>query len=110
MEGQIGNIRLPERMPTAFACNCDLTASEMANLLKRRGYRIPEDISIVGFDNYLYEGLCDISITSYEVDIKEMVRCAVKIIVSLVEHRTALSDMRLVSGIVVEKESVRHIS
>lgn len=110
MEGQIGNIRLPERMPTAFACNCDLTASEMANLLKRRGYRIPEDISIVGFDNYLYEGLCDISITSYEVDIKEMVRCAVKIIVSLVEHRTAPSDMRLVSGIVVEKESVRHIS
>ena len=109
MEGQIGNIRLPERMPTAFACNCDLTASEMANLLKRRGYRIPEDISIVGFDNYLYEGLCDISITSYEVDIKEMVRCAVKIIVSLVEHRTAPSDMRLVSGIVVEKESVRHI-
>lgn len=109
MEGQIGNIRLPERMPTAFACNCDLTASEMVNLLESRGYRIPEDISIVGFDNYLYEGLCDITITSYEVDIKEMVRCAVKIIVSLVEHGSAPSDIRLVSGTVVEKESVRKI-
>ncbi len=109
MEGQIGNIRLPDRMPTAFACNCDLTASEMVNLLESRGYRIPEDISIVGFDNYLYEGLCDITITSYEVDIKEMVRCAVKIIASLVEHGSAPSDMRLVSGTVVEKESVRQI-
>ena len=109
MEGQIGNIQLPDRMPTAFACNCDLTASVLVNLLESRGYRIPEDISIVGFDNYLYEGLCDITITSYEVDIKEMVRCAVKIIASLVEHGSAPSDMRLVSGTVVEKESVRHI-
>ena len=109
MEGQIGNIRLPERMPTAFACNCDLTASELVNLLESRGYRIPEDISIVGFDNYLYEGLCDVKITSYEVDIKEMVRCAIKIVVSLAENGTAPSDMRLVSGMVVEKDSVRRI-
>ena len=109
MEGQIGNIRLPEKMPTAFACNCDLTASELVNLLKEKGYRIPEDISIVGFDNYLYEGLCDVKITSYEVDIKEMVRCAVKIVVSLAERGCAPSDMRVVSGTVVEKESVRNL-
>ncbi len=109
MEGQIGNIRLPKRMPTAFACNCDLTASELVNLLEAKGYRVPEDISIVGFDNYLYEGLCDITITSYEVDIKEMVRCAIKIVVSLAEQRGTPADMRLVSGKVVVKESVRRI-
>ncbi len=107
MEGQIGNIQLPDRMPTAFACNCDLTASVLVNLLESRGYRIPDDISIVGFDNYLYEGLCDITITSYEVDIKEMVRCAIKIVVSLAEQGKAPSDMRMVSGSVVEKESVK---
>lgn len=109
MEGQIGNIQLPDRMPTAFACNCDLTASVLVNLLESRGYRIPEDISIVGFDNYLYEGLCDTSITSYDVDIKEMVRCAIKIVVSLAECGKAPADMRMVSGCVVEKESVRRI-
>ncbi len=109
MEGQIGNIQLPDRMPTAFACNCDLTASVLVNLLESQGYRIPEDISIVGFDNYLYEGLCDTSITSYEVDIKEMVRCAIKIVVSLAECGKAPADMRMVSGCVVEKESVRRI-
>ncbi|MCI8269209.1 MAG: LacI family transcriptional regulator [Lachnospiraceae bacterium] len=109
MEGQVGNIRLPERMPTAFACNCDLTASELVKLLKSRGYRIPEDISIVGFDNYLFEGLCDITITSYEVDIKEMVRCAIKIVAALAEHGNTPADMRLVSGAVVVKESVRKI-
>ena len=109
LEGQIGNIRLPQDMPTAFACNCDLTASELVNLLESQGYRVPEDISIVGFDNYLYEGLCDVKITSYEVDIKEMVRCAIKTVVAMVEYGTARTDMRLVSGRVVEKESVRPI-
>ncbi len=109
MEGQIGNIQLPQEMPTAFACNCDLTASELVNLLESRGYRVPEDISIVGFDNYLYEGLCDVKITSYEVDIKEMVRCAIKTVVAMVEYGTARTDMRLVSGRVIEKESVMQI-
>ncbi len=109
MEGQIGNIKLPQEMPTAFACNCDLTASELVNLLESRGYQVPEDISIVGFDNYLYEGLCDVKITSYEVDIKEMVRCAIKTVVAMVEYGTARTDMRLVSGRVVMKESVRQI-
>ncbi|MDK2965061.1 LacI family DNA-binding transcriptional regulator [Lacrimispora sp.] len=109
MEGQIGNIQLPEQMPTAFACNCDLTASELINILEEKGYRIPEDISVVGFDNYLFEGLCDVKITSYEVDIKEMVRCAIKMVVSLAEHGKASTDMCLVSGKVVEKNSVKDI-
>lgn len=30
--------------------------------------------SVVGFDNYLYLGTCDINITTYEVDISEMAR------------------------------------
>ena len=95
--------------PTAILVASDILAAGVYRALMELSINIPEDISIVGFDNYLYEGLCDITITSYEVDIKEMVRCAVKIIASLVEHGSAPSDMRLVSGTVVEKESVRQI-
>lgn len=105
MEGEIGNIQLPGEMPTAFACNCDLTASEVVNLLEKNGYRVPEDISIVGFDNYLYEGLCDVKVTTYEVNLKEMVRCALKMIAAA-EQGSALADMQFVSGRIVEKESV----
>ena len=63
------DIQLPEHMPTAFVCNCDLTAGYLIKKLQKAGYRIPEDISVVGFDNYLYPGTCDINITTYEVDI-----------------------------------------
>lgn len=45
--------------------------------LRENGYRVPEDISVVGFDNYLYPGLSDIRITTYEVDMGEMARRAI---------------------------------
>lgn len=35
---------------------------------------LPEDISVVGFDNYLYPGMADKKITSYQVNMKAMVR------------------------------------
>lgn len=68
---------LPEDMPTAFVCNCDLTAGVLIRRLEMDGYRVPEDISVVGYDNYIFPGLCDVEITTYEVDVREMVRRAV---------------------------------
>ncbi len=97
------------REVTAIYAAADSLAIGACRAVLEAGLRIPEDISIVGFDNYLYEGLCDISITSYEVDIKEMVRCAIKIVLSLAEHGSVPADMRLVSGTVVVKESVRRM-
>ena len=41
-------------MPTAFVYNSDLTASMVINQLEEQGYRVPEDFSVVGFDNYLF--------------------------------------------------------
>lgn len=109
MDGQVGDIRIPKELPEAFACNCDLTASEVINLLERSGYRVPQDISVVGFDNYLYEGLCDVRITTYEVNLREMVRCALKSIVVVAEEGRDLGDMQFVPGRVVEKDSVRDL-
>ena len=66
-------------MPTAFACNSDLTASALYDLLRQRGYRIPEDISIVGYDNYLIHSFAS-SLTTYNVDMKRMASIALKLL------------------------------
>ena len=42
---------LPIVMPTAFVCNCDETACMLITQLKHLGYRVPEDISVLGFDD-----------------------------------------------------------
>lgn len=105
---EIEGLILPGQMPTAFACNSDLTASELIKLLAQNGYRVPADISVVGFDNYLYTGLCDVKITTYEVNIKEMVRIALeKILIQLRYFKKDTEKLRIVTGHVVIKDSVR---
>lgn len=99
-------IALPEEMPTAFACNCDLAASKLIKALRRNGHRVPEDISVVGFDNYLFPGLCDIGITTYEVDIKEMAGKSIKHIKHKICGENYKRGLTIVEGHPVYKESV----
>ena len=98
--------RLPEDMPTAFVCNCDLAASYLVRKLQANGYRVPEDVSVVGFDNYLFPGLCDIGITTYEVNIGEMARRVVHKIVRKIANENYTAGVFIVDGHVVVKDSV----
>ena len=99
-------IDLPNDMPTAFVCNCDETAFRVINSLKSKGLRVPEDISVVGYDNYLYPGSCDIGITTYEVDISEMARRTLHKVLKKITNETYTSGVFIVDGHLVRKESV----
>ena len=98
--------QLPEDMPSAFVCNCDLAASYLIRKLRANGYRVPEDISVVGFDNYLFPGLCDIGITTYEVNIGEMARRVVHKIVRKTANENYTAGVFIVDGHMVIKDSV----
>lgn len=98
-----------EDMPTAFFCNCDLTASILIKKLATNGYRVPEDVSVVGYDNYLFPGLCDVEITTYEVDVKEMVRRTINTLIKKMNKEKYRHGIYIVEGNLVEKESVRRL-
>ena len=98
--------QLPEDMPSAFVCNCDLAASYLIRKLRANGYRVPEDISVVGFDNYLFPVLCDIGITTYEVNIGEMARRVVHKIVRKIANENYTAGVFIVDGHMVIKDSV----
>ena len=102
--------QLPAEMPTAFACNCDLTAGLLVTELEKKGYRVPEDISIVGFDNYLYPGVCNLGITTYEVDIKEMARKTLNNLMKKMSGEYYKQGITIVEGHMVLKDSVKRIN
>lgn len=106
---EMGNVmfELPERLPEAFVCNCDLVAGKLILMLEERGLRVPEDISVVGFDNYLYPGFPDKQITSYEVNTKVMVRVALEKVLKRLKNAESGRGLDIISGHIVEKGSVR---
>ena len=107
--GSPGTMELPEEMPTAFVCNSDLTASELIKKLGEDGYCVPEDISVVGFDNYLYPGLCEVEITTYEVDMKEMARKTINTLIKKMGNESYKKGISVIDGRMVYKNSVQRI-
>lgn len=99
-------LQLPKEMPTAFACNCDVAAGMLIRKLEENGYKVPEDISVVGYDNYQPPGLSDIRITSYEVDMREMARRTVKIISKKISGESYKQGVAIVEGRIQYKDSV----
>lgn len=103
-------IALPDKMPTAFVCNCDETAYRLIKELQQSGFRVPEDISVVGFDNYLISEICDPPITTVEVDMKAMAQTGVEMIVQRINHIHYKTGRRLISGKIIIKNSVKNIN
>lgn len=99
-------IKLPKKMPTAFVCNNDAAAAMLIQTLQRNGYKVPEDISVVGYDNYQPPGLCDVRITSYDVDMHEMADRTVKNMISKISGDYYKQGVYIVDGRIVYKDSV----
>lgn len=101
--------KLPKNMPTAFVCNCDLAAATLIKILNAAGYRVPEDVSVVGFDNYMYPGSCDIGVTTYEINMQEMAERTMHKIIKKISNEKYTDGIFVVDGRIVVKDSVARI-
>ena len=107
--GKFTEIILPKELPTAFVCNCDEVAFHFIKRLKQSGYRVPEDISVVGFDNYIYATLSEPSITTVEVNVEAMAEAAVNSIMKRIKYPTEDYGRKVISGRIVYRDSVKAI-
>lgn len=104
--GQVG-FDLPNCLPEAFVCNCDLVAGMTVSKLQKRGLRVPEDVSVIGFDNYLYPGYADMRITTYEVNTKAMTKVAIDKMLKQLRNPAKGKSLEVISGHIVWKNSVK---
>lgn len=105
--GKFIEIALPDVMPTAFVCNCDQIAYELVNKLRRSGIRVPEDVSVTGFDNDLYATIADPPITTVEVDMPLMAQTAAQAIVKKVRDPHYKLGRVSVKGRIIHRDSVK---
>ena len=73
------------------------------------GILYPDDISIVGFDNYVAGEFGQSGITTYEIHTKEMANRAVHILLHKLENLNYSTGMFMLPGTFIERDSVKKI-
>ncbi len=109
-DGHLLPLVLPKKLPTAFVCNNDEAAATLIRQLRSEGYSVPEDISVVGFDNYLRMPIPELGITTVEVDTVGMARTAVDLILKKLSKRPYNKGRNSIGGKIILKDTVKGAS
>ena len=92
---------------TAAFCASDMYAIEFMNFLIKQGVRIPEEFSIMGFDNIPLAQLVYPRLTTISQDLLERARVAVMLLQELMEGKKARTNLLEVSLVV--RDSVKKL-
>lgn len=61
--------------PTAIVCVNDRMAMGVLKELHEHGVRVPQDMSVTGFDNTIYSEYVSPALTTVDIDRKKIARC-----------------------------------
>ncbi len=102
-------IKSGEKLPTAFFAEDDTMALAAMKALTGHGLRIPEDVSVVGFDDIPFASLSTPALTTFQVPKQEIGSAAVRRIGELQKEENNVEFKIQVCAHLVERESVRRL-
>ena len=74
-------------IPTAVICSNDYKAIGLINEFKAHGYRVPEDISVVGIDDIRQSAHCDPPLTTIRTCFEEVCKKCVELIIKKIDNQ-----------------------
>ena len=104
------DVQLPADPPTAWVCHCDLAAYQMLRVLQQRGWSVPGDVSLIGFDNTELSRKMEPPLTSVDINTKAIADEAYRRMVWRMVHRTEPAQRLVLSTRLAERASVRSVS
>jgi len=95
-------------IPKSIFCASDPLAIDLLKALHDSNIRVPEDVSVIGFDNIKVSALFSPSITTVEQPFAEMGKAAVKMLVDKIEnHTTKRNPNEIYETKIIIRESVK---
>ncbi len=107
-QGVLGFVRRAVKLPTALVCANDLIASACLKAFKEAAVRVPEDVSLVGFDNLPMCEMLDPPLTTMQVSKHQIGERAMEILIGRIADRISVPTLKVsVGGELIVRESVR---
>ncbi|NQZ80419.1 MAG: LacI family DNA-binding transcriptional regulator [Colwellia sp.] len=105
--GEIGARELLSNInrPTAIFCFNDDIAIGAIHEIKKHGLRVPDDISVVGFDNIKVSAYIDPPLTTIDQPAYDMGRKAVEVVLQQIKKKPLQRDREIVQFSLLERES-----
>ena len=97
-----------KNITAVFACN-DAMAIGVLNYLNDNGYKVPKDISLIGFDDVEADLMLNPPLTTIRVPKIEMGIEAMKLLVNTLKNKKSLLNKILVPVELIERESTSTI-
>jgi DNA-binding LacI/PurR family transcriptional regulator len=79
-------LRSPDS-PTALFCFDDITAYGACKAIRDAGKRVPQDISVAGFDDVMFSSYFEPSLTTIRQPMREMGQCAMHLLLELIVQK-----------------------
>ncbi len=99
-----------EDRPTCILFSDDYSYIGGLNAIREAGLRVPEDISVAGYDGIHIAGIMDPKLTTWQQNTPELGRIAAAELIAKIENpRTTLPKHIEVNGSLLEGETVREI-
>ena len=105
--GCANNLLSMDNPPTAIFAANDRSAMSVYQVAEERGLRIPEDLSVIGFDNSLDASLADPKLTTVDQFVAEMGYIAIEMVMKLINGETLKSDLHKIQTKLVVRDSCR---
>lgn len=92
--------------PTAMVCTEDLIACGIVKVYQNKGLKVPDDISVVGFDDTLPSRLISPAITTVKQDVFGKAHDAVEMLMDAIEHPENKEHYVMLNVELLERSSV----
>lgn len=108
-QDMLAYLKTSPRLPTAYFADNDIIAFGAMKALQECGYRIPDDISIIGFDDMPFCTVTSPALTTIRVFKKEMGRMAVRRLLEKMSSKSRVYSKIQIGTEFIERESVREL-
>lgn len=94
---------------TAFVCASDYYAANIMNYLQDQGMKIPEELSVAGFDDNIYSRMVRPALTTVHQDVTRKGEIAVEKLFQMIGNEDYGNNYEQLPVYLVERDSVREI-